>query len=134
MRTLRRVAADRDRGVHQQIEPVGALLHLWTALGEDGAIILAAGESTPRRIGETGQRRSRRRFTEMKRLVGVKILAADFRRDIAVADIGATCRCKSLGVAAGRQHAIAKDEIRLPTPAAPTARRSISSKLREPSG
>src|SRR6185312_8123637 len=104
-----RVAADGDRGVHQQTEPVGALLHVWTALSEDRAIVFAAGEHAPRRVGKTGQRRPRRRFADMKRLVGKEILVADFRRDIAVADVGATRSRKTLGVAAGRQNAIEVD-------------------------
>ncbi len=57
---LRRVAADRQRGVDQEIEPVGAFLHLGAALGEDRAVVFAAREDLLHRIGDARKRRARR--------------------------------------------------------------------------
>ena len=109
VRTLGGVAADRHGRIHQQVEPVRGLLDLRASLGEDRAIVFPAGENAPRGVGELRQCRAWRRFADVERLVGEKVLAADFRRNIAFADVGAARSRKALGVTAGRQHAVEID-------------------------
>ena len=106
VRTLRGVAADRHGRIHQQVEPIGRLLDLRASLGKDRAVVFSAGENPACGVGEPRQRRARRRLAEVEGLVGEKILAADFRRDVAFADIGAARSRQAFGVSAGRQHAV----------------------------
>src|SRR5258708_2806127 len=67
LRSLRGVPANRYSRVDQEIEPVGNLFDLRTALGIDGAIILLAVENPPCGIPEPRERGSRRRPAHMIR-------------------------------------------------------------------
>jgi hypothetical protein len=107
--TLRGIAANRHGRIHQQVEPVSRLLNLWASLREDRAVIFPAGENASRRVGEPRQCRARRRLADVERLVGEKVLAADFRRNIAFTPVGPARGRKALGVTAGRQHAVKVD-------------------------
>src|SRR4051812_26945799 len=106
LRPLRGIAADRDRRVDQEIEPIGNLFDLRTALGIDGALVFLAVEYPSRRIGETRERRSRRGFAEKVRPVGEEILAAGFRRNVSIANVSAARCGQALGVAGGRKNPV----------------------------
>ena len=69
LRTLRRVAADRQGRVDQQVEPVGALFDLRAALGPDHAIVVAARHQRLHVVGRLRERRPRRRDAEVIGLV-----------------------------------------------------------------
>ena len=75
-------------------------------MGKDRAVVFSRGENPACGVGEPRQRRTRRRLADVEGLVGEKILAADFRRDVAFADIGAARSRQAFGVSAGRQHAV----------------------------
>ena len=109
LRPLRGVAANRNGGVDEKVEPVSHLFDLRTALRIDGAVILSAVENPPRGVGQACQRRSRRRFAEVIGLVGEEIFVSGLGWNIAVTDIGALRRRQALGVAGGRQHTIKVD-------------------------
>ena len=51
MRSLGGSAADRHGRIDQQIEPIGGLLDLRAALGENRTVIFPAGENSPRCVG-----------------------------------------------------------------------------------
>ena len=104
LRTLRGVAADGQRRIDQQVEPVGGLLHLRAALRPDRAQIVSARQNALHVVGDFRQHRPRRRCCNVIRLVREKMLAADFRSDVARPDVGAAGLRQSLGVAARRRN------------------------------
>src|SRR5207247_1440133 len=55
VQALRRVAADRQRGVDEEIQPVDRLLDARAALGPDGAGIAAARHDFLHRVGDRGE-------------------------------------------------------------------------------
>ena len=93
VRPLGSVAADRQRRVDEQIEPVHRLFDSRAALRPDGTGVAAAGEDALHGIGDRRQRRARRRGGEVLGAVGEKVLARHFRR-------------LALRIAPGRRHPI----------------------------
>ena len=109
VRPLRRVAGDRQRGVEQQIEPVDRLLDARRALRPHRADIVAVVEHALHRIDDARERRTRRHRADVIRLVREEVVAARFRRDIALADILALGGRQTLGVTGRRHDAIEVD-------------------------
>ena len=104
MGALGGVAADRQRGVEQKVEPVQRLFHPRAALGPDRAEIVAAVENMLHVVGDGRQPAARRRYREVHRPVDEEVLSHDFGFDIAGPGIGALGGGKALGIAARRQH------------------------------
>ena len=92
LRTLRRVAADRQGRIDEKVEPVRALFDLRAALGPDHAIVVAARHQRLHIVGRLRQCRPRRRNGEVIGLVAEEMRAADFRRDVPLALVAAQMR------------------------------------------
>ena len=90
LRPLRGVAGDRQLGVDQQVEPIGALPRSADCPASRSRRRICP---TPRIslhvVGDLGQRRARRRFGEMERLVGEEVVPQPLRRRRALADVRA---------------------------------------------
>src|SRR6058998_690593 len=96
VRPLGSVAADRQRRVDEQIEPVHRFFDPRAALRPDGTGVAAACEDALHGIGDRRQRRARRRGGEVLGAVGEKVLARHFRR-------------LALRIAPGRRHPVEVD-------------------------
>src|SRR3954468_23274704 len=105
MRTLGRVAAQRQRRIEQQVEPVERLLDARTALRPDRAGIGAAGERGLHDVDDPRQAKPGRMLAEMWGTVREEILAERLGRNVALADIGALAGPQPLLVAGRRQDA-----------------------------
>ena len=104
------VARDRQVRVDQEVEPVGGLLDLGTALGPDRAVVPARRQDGLDIVGDLGEQRPRRCLGEMVGLVGEEILAVSLGQDIALAVVGPEARRKPLGEPSRRRYAIEIDQ------------------------
>src|SRR5438093_5763488 len=109
VRALRGVAADRQRGVDQEIEPVDRLLDARTALCPDRPGVIPRGEHALHGIGDTRERRPRRRRPEVIGPVRKEVAPAHLGGDVALADVGPELRREPLRVAGRRYHTVAVD-------------------------
>jgi hypothetical protein len=138
MKALRGIAAQRNGRVEQQVEPVKHLLNARTALRPNRAVICTARQHALHRVDDIGEVRARRRSFKMEWFVGKEMSSAHFRQYIALTHIGASSCRQPLGEPAGGLDAI---EVHVGTrtdqvaeTVVPMPNRSISSKLRDPSG
>src|SRR3954453_22185913 len=105
MRTLGRVAAQRQRRIEQQVEPVERLLEARTALRTDRTGIGAGGERGLHYVDDPRQAKPGRMLAEMWGTVREEILAERLGRNVALADIGALAGRQPLLVPGRRQDA-----------------------------
>ena len=77
---LRGVAADRQRAVDEEVQPIEGLLDARAALGPDGAGVLAVRKDLLHGVGDLGERAARRIGGEVIRPVGEEVATHHFGR------------------------------------------------------
>src|SRR3954453_17794285 len=105
MRTLGRVAAQRQRRIEQQVEPVERLFNARTALRPDRARIGPAGERGLHDVDDPREAKPGRMLAEVRGTVREEILAERLGRNVALADISALAGRQPLLVPGRRQDA-----------------------------
>src|SRR5262245_63883743 len=90
--TLRGIAADRQRGVDEELEPVDGLLDARAALRPDCPSILSAREHPLHHAGDARERRARGPWAEMIGTIRKEVATARLGSNITLAHVGPILR------------------------------------------